>query len=60
MDMNEITEYGKDLIEACMLYYDMVNKTENVNICVGLIIDVKHSDTGKEYRYNVKIEKEEL
>ena len=60
MDMNEITEYGMQLIEACMLYYDMVNNTDNLKICVGMTIDVKDSDKDKSYRYIVKIEKEEL
>ena len=60
MDIDKITELGKFLTEACVLYYDMVNDTENFNICVGMSVDVKDSDKDKSYRYNVKIEKEEL
>lgn len=60
MDMNEITEFGTQLTEACMLYYDMVNNTDNFNICVGMSVEVKDNDKDRKYRYNVKIEKEEL
>lgn len=60
MDLDKISELGKFLTEACVMYYDMVNNTENLNICVGMSVDVKDSDKDKSYRYNVKIEKEEL
>lgn len=60
MDIDKVTEFGKFLTEACITYYDMVNDTDNFNICVGMSVDVKDSDNDKRYRYNVKIEKEEL
>lgn len=60
MDNDKVLELGKFLTEACVLYYDMINNTENFNICVGMSVDVKDSDKDKSYRYNVKIEKEEL
>ena len=55
---DKVLELGKYLSEACVVYYDIVNNTENLNICVGMSVDVKNSDSGKSYRYNVKIEKE--
>lgn len=60
MNTDSILELGKQLTEACVIYYDAVNDTDNFNICVGMSVDVKDSDNGKSYRYNVKIEKEEL
>lgn len=60
MDYDKVLELGKMLTEVCVLYYDTINNTENFNICVGMSVDVKDTDTDKSYRYNVKIEKEEL
>lgn len=60
MDIDKVTELGKFLTEACVMYYNMVNDTDNCNICVGMSVDVKDSDNDKNYRYTVKIEKEEL
>lgn len=64
MDMDEITEFGKMITDACVVLYDMVNTMVNdtgiFSTNVGMSATVKDSDNGKSYRYNVKIEKEEI
>jgi len=55
-----IIELGQTLTKGCMAYYDLVNDSDDYNICVGMSVDVIDSNTGAKYRYNIKIEKEKL
>lgn len=55
-----IIDFGKTITEGCIEYYDLVNDTENYNICVGMSAEVKNNSTGQKYRYTIKIEKEEI
>ena len=59
-NIDDIIDFGHTITKGCIVYYDLVNNTDNYNIDVGMSVDVTDNNTGRKYRYKITIEKEEI